>query len=190
MDVAAARGAGMDPGRDTTHELRVDIAVGDGDILQAPDGAVRVYATPGHTNCSVSYYLESQDLLVTSESSGFIFAGIALPAFLTSYRDSTMSINLVKDLAPSHLLVPHAGLISGDDVKGFLATVREKTEEQADFILSRHRAGVLEGDIVKDFIAEYFDRFIRETGLQTEESFSANARALVPRLIAESVARA
>ncbi|MDR2162448.1 MAG: MBL fold metallo-hydrolase [Clostridiales Family XIII bacterium] len=186
MDEAAARNAGADPGEDTTSGLRVDIEVGDGDVVRTADRTVRVYATPGHTNCSVSYYFEEDDILATSESSGFKFGDIVWPAFLTSYRDSIESIELVKRLAPERLLLPHAGLISGSEVSAYLSVIKEKTEEKAAFILSRHRAGMSEEEIVKDFISEYFDRFIRDTGLQTEESFVANTRALVPRLIAEA----
>jgi glyoxylase-like metal-dependent hydrolase (beta-lactamase superfamily II) len=185
MDDAAARDFGVAPADDTTHELRVDIKVKDGDVIDAPGGAIRVYDTPGHTNCSVSYYFEHESLLVTSESSGFKFGGILLPAFLTSYRDSLKSIDLVEQLAPEHLLLPHAGLMSGDEAKTYPAAIRGEAERKADFILSRHREGMSADDIAKDYIEEYYDGLIRATGLQTRESFTANAYALIPRLIAE-----
>jgi glyoxylase-like metal-dependent hydrolase (beta-lactamase superfamily II) len=186
MDAAAARNAGREAGPDTTSGLRVDIQVGDGDIIRTPDETIRVYDTPGHTNCSVSYYFEEEDLLVTSESSGFQFGDIVWPAFLTSYRDSLESIELIGRLAPAHLLLPHAGLIAGDTAKAYPAAIREESKAKADFILSRHRAGMSEDDIVKEFITEYYDGLIKDTGLQPRESFEANAYALVPRLIAES----
>ncbi|MDR1495933.1 MAG: MBL fold metallo-hydrolase [Clostridiales Family XIII bacterium] len=186
MDVAAARNVGRDAGEDTTSELRVDMEVGSGDVIQAPGETIRVYDTPGHTNCSVSYYFENEDLLVTSESSGFKFDDLLCPAFLTSYRDSLESIALVERLAPRYLLPPHAGLISGDEAKAYPAAIRGESEAKADFILSRHRAGMSEEDIVRDLIAEYFDGLIRDTGLQPRESFETNARILVPRLIAEA----
>jgi glyoxylase-like metal-dependent hydrolase (beta-lactamase superfamily II) len=186
MDAAAARNAGLEAGEDLTAKLRVDIEVEDGDVIRTPDETIRVFGTPGHTNCSLSYYFEEEDLLVSSESSGFKFGGIVWPAFLTSYRDSLASIALLERLAPEHLLLPHAGLISGAEAKAYPALVREETEAKADFILSRHRAGMSEDDIAKDFIQEYFDGLIRDTGLQPRESFEANAYIMIPRLIAEA----
>jgi glyoxylase-like metal-dependent hydrolase (beta-lactamase superfamily II) len=186
MDAAAARNVGEEAGEDFTSELRVDILVGDGDVIRTSDETIRVIATPGHTNCSLSYYFEEEDLLVTSESSGFKFGDILWPAFLTSYRDSLESIALVERLAPGHLLLPHAGLISGEEAKDYPAAIRRETEAKAGFILSRRRAGMPEDDIAKEFIAEYFDGLIRDTGLQPRESFEANAHILIPRLLAES----
>jgi glyoxylase-like metal-dependent hydrolase (beta-lactamase superfamily II) len=186
MDASAARNAGREAGEDLTSELRVDILVGSGDVIQTSDETIRVYDTPGHTNCSVSYYFEEEDLLVTSESSGFKFGGMIWPAFLTSYRDSQDAIAFVERLAPGHLLLPHGGLISGDEAKAYPSAIRKETAKQADFILSRHRSGMSEEAIIDAYIAEYFDKHIKGTGLQPRESFTANARALVPRLIAES----
>jgi glyoxylase-like metal-dependent hydrolase (beta-lactamase superfamily II) len=185
MDAAAARNAGAEPGVDMTSDLRVDIAVNDGDVIEAAGERIRVYDTHGHTNCSVSYYFEDEELLVTSESSGFLFGDILCPAFLTSYRDSMASIALVERLAAPHLLIPHAGLISGDEAKAYPAAIRRETEQNADFILSRYRAGMSEEDILAEYTAEYFDALIRDTGLQPRESFEANAEALIPRLIKE-----
>lgn len=186
MDVASARDSGRDPGEDRTSELRVDMIVGDGDIIRTPDETIRVYDTPGHTNCSLSYYFEEEDLLVTSESSGFKFGDIVWPSFVTSYRDSLAAIDLIERLGPKHLLLPHSGLLSGEDAKAYPDIIREETEQKAAFILSRHRDGMTEAEIIRDFIEEYFEGLIRATGLQTEESFTANAEALIPRLIAES----
>jgi glyoxylase-like metal-dependent hydrolase (beta-lactamase superfamily II) len=186
MDAAAAKNAGREAGEDFTSELRVDIRAKGGDVIQTSDEKVRVYDTPGHTNCSLSYYFEKADLLASSESSGFQFAGMVLPAFLTSYRDSQDAIALVERLAPEHLLLPHAGLISGAEAKAYPSRVREESEKQAYFILSRHRAGMSEEDIVTEYISEHFDKHIRDTGLQPRESFAANAHVLVPRLIAEN----
>jgi glyoxylase-like metal-dependent hydrolase (beta-lactamase superfamily II) len=201
LDAAAARDAahdahgnpsvipGPDPGstfEDTTPELRVDLIVQGGDTIGTADQVVRVYATPGHTNCSVSYHFENESLLATSESSGFIFGDIPWPSFMTSYRDSLAAIDLVERLAPQHLLLPHAGLLSGDAARAYPKVIRRETEEKADFILSRHRAGMTDDEIIRDFVTTYFDGLIACTGLQTRESFTANAEEVVPRLIAES----
>ena len=43
-------------------ELRVDIAVSDGDEISAGDMTFRVLNLPGHTKCSVGYYLAAEQL--------------------------------------------------------------------------------------------------------------------------------
>jgi glyoxylase-like metal-dependent hydrolase (beta-lactamase superfamily II) len=185
MSIAAARFFGREPGEDTTEELRVDITVNDGDVIRTEDEVIRVYDTHGHTNCSVSYYFENESLFVTSESSGFKFGDTIWPAFLTSYHDSLDSIALLERLAPDHLLLSHAGLISGDDAKAYPAAIREETKQKADFIMSRHNAGMSNDEIADEFITAYFYGAIKETGMQPIESFEANIHALIPRLIAE-----
>ncbi|MDR0596746.1 MAG: MBL fold metallo-hydrolase [Clostridiales Family XIII bacterium] len=187
LDVAAAKFVGAEVGEDTTSELRVDMVVAGGDTISANDTVVRVYNTPGHTNCSMSYYFEREDLFAGSESSGFMFGDIVWPSFMTSCRDSLAAIDLIEKLAPCHLLLPHSGLLSGEGAKAFPAHIRRETREKAEFILSRHHSGMDEDSIVRDFTREYYDGVIRATGMQTKESFVANAEALIPRLIAESM---
>ncbi|MDR0520040.1 MAG: MBL fold metallo-hydrolase [Clostridiales Family XIII bacterium] len=186
LDIASAKLDGIEAGEDTTSRLRVDIVAGDGDTLSTQDETIRVYFTPGHTNCSLSYYFEAESLFAVSESSGFMLGDIIWPSFMSSCRDSLASIDLIERLAPDYLLLPHSGLLSGDDAKAYPARIREETLQKSEFILSRHRSGMPENDIVEAFVKEYFDGIIRATGVQTEESFVANAEALVPRLIAES----
>jgi glyoxylase-like metal-dependent hydrolase (beta-lactamase superfamily II) len=186
MDVAAARFFGREQGEDTTGALRVDVVVNDGDVIRAAGETIRVYDTHGHTNCSVSYYFEDEGLLVASESSGFKFGDVIWPAFLTSYRDSLASIDLIERIAPGHILLPHGGLISGEEAKAYPAAIREETEQKADFVLSRHQRGMTDEAIADEFITQYFDGMIRDTGMQPRESFAANTEELIPRLIAES----
>jgi glyoxylase-like metal-dependent hydrolase (beta-lactamase superfamily II) len=185
MNVAAARFLGREPGEDTTAELRVDIAVNDGDVIRTEDEVIRVYDTHGHTNCCVSYYFENERLFVTSESSGFKFRDVIWPAFLTSYRESLDSISLLERLAPEHLLLSHSGLTSGDEAKAFPAAIREETKQKADFVISRHNAGMSNDEIADEYITAYFYGVIKDTGMQPLESFEANLHALIPRLIAE-----
>jgi glyoxylase-like metal-dependent hydrolase (beta-lactamase superfamily II) len=188
LDDAAARDEGKAPGKDMTAELRVDIAVDDGDAVSTRDGDICVYDTPGHTNDSLAYFLETESLLMTSESSGFMFGETVFSSFLSSYRDSLAAIDLIERIAPKYLIVPHAGLQTGEFVKAYPRLAREAVEEQVEFILARRREGVPTDDIVREFTKEYFEREIKGGGLQTVESFSANAEALVDRLIKESEA--
>ncbi len=47
--------------------LRVDRAVGDGGVISLGDLTVQVIETPGHTNCSLSFFLPQQRMIFRSD---------------------------------------------------------------------------------------------------------------------------
>ncbi|MBQ9914520.1 MAG: MBL fold metallo-hydrolase, partial [Clostridia bacterium] len=78
-------------------ELRVDIAVSDGDEISAGDMTFRVLNLPGHTKCSVGYYLAAEQLLLSCETIG-VFDGKeeVAPSYLVGYAMAIESIERVE----------------------------------------------------------------------------------------------
>ncbi|MDR0817541.1 MAG: MBL fold metallo-hydrolase [Clostridiales Family XIII bacterium] len=185
LDETAAFHFGRLPGDDLYNLLKADIAVRDGDVIKTTDMHVRVIASPGHTRCSVSYYFEEADLLAVSESSGALLKSGFKPAYIVSYAQSLKAIDLIDELNPSHILSPHFGLVTGDEAQSYAKRAREATEESAEFILSRHRAGKSEYEILEDYTEHYYNMDLKKTGEQPEAAFIINTKAMIPRLIRE-----
>ena len=73
LNKKAAQHLGLPPKDHLIEKLRVDIPVKDGDIIDCADLRFRVIALPGHTKCSVGYYLEENNLLLGVETLGVYF---------------------------------------------------------------------------------------------------------------------
>lgn len=61
LDKKFATKCGVEDYEDLIDELRVDIAVDDGDEIKAGSMTFRVFSLPGHTKCSVGYYCEEKN---------------------------------------------------------------------------------------------------------------------------------
>lgn len=116
------------PYEDLTAELRVDIPVSDGDTILCGDMIFRAVSLPGHTRCSFGYYLESEKLLLSSETLG-IYTGedCVIPSFLVGYRMTLDSIERAESLDIKKFLIPHYGLIEGEEADAFLSKARKST---------------------------------------------------------------
>lgn len=113
LDQKAALGYGITaPAADDG--LRVDIPVQDGDTLVCGIMKWTVVSLPGHTKCSIGFWLEEQRLLLGTETLGVYFGnGTCLPSFLVGYEMTLQSFRKAKALEAEQLLVPHYGLLRG-----------------------------------------------------------------------------
>ena len=91
--------------------MRIDKIVKDGDEISLGDKTVRVLETKGHTDCSLSFYILPDKILIASESTGTLRGpGRMHTAPLKSVTDSLASANRLKTLDIAYLIVPHYGI--------------------------------------------------------------------------------
>lgn len=137
--------------------LRVDIPVRDGDTLICGNQKWRIVSLPGHTRCSIGFWLEEQKLLLGTETLGVYFGnGTCLPSFLVSYELTLRSFQRAKALGAAQLLVPHYGLLCGDAAKDFLEKSGEVTVFTASEIRRQLEAGVGEETILQELTAAFY----------------------------------
>ena len=95
--------------------LKVDIPVQDGDCIICGDLHVSVIALPGHTRCSVGYYLRENKLLLGTETLGVYFGNNTyLPSFLVGYQSTLDAFGKVNRLEMEQILLPHYGVVAGE----------------------------------------------------------------------------
>jgi Zn-dependent hydrolases, including glyoxylases len=164
--------------------LHVDTVVEHNDRVKTADLSIRAYETPGHTQCSTSYYIEELDLLCTSESSGVApnYPEV-MPAFMSSYQATLKSIEFQEKLKARRLHIPHRGILSGADAEAYFARSREAAEEHAEFVLEAHRGGCSAEEIVNRYCEKYYTDIVAM--IQPKEAFVINAQAMIPRLLQE-----
>ena len=80
LDRKAANKHAASEYEDLIDQLKVDITVNDVDCIRYWDFAFDVIALPGHTKCSMGFYLRDHTLLLGSETLGVYFGnGTYLP---------------------------------------------------------------------------------------------------------------
>ena len=137
LDRKAALQCGHAVCEDDADNLRVDITLQDGDLLDCGTMRFTAIALPGHTRCSMGYYLQEHGLLLGTETLGvYIEKDIYLPSYLVGYRTTMISIRKAILLQPNRILVPHYGVLEKDKALQYLKASEKVAEETAQLILS------------------------------------------------------
>lgn len=152
LDLKFAKKCGAKEYEDLTDCLRVDITVSDGDIIKAGNMEFRAIALPGHTKCSFGFYLESEKLLLSSETLG-VYDGDEniIPSFLVGYRMTLDSIEKAKALNIEKMLIPHFGLLDNAHTAYYLNNAKKCTVQTC-----RDIAYILKYSKSKETAVEYF----------------------------------
>ncbi len=147
---------------DFIDDLHVDIPVKEGDIIAAGDLFFRVITLPGHTKCSVGFYCEKEKLLLGTETLGvYDGKGDVVPSYLVGYAMTLASISKVQNLDIEQILVPHYGILRGDEASRYLSVARKAAVENKEFICDRIRMGKSNIEIIEEMKSRFWHGYIR-----------------------------
>ena len=157
MDQKFAKRCGTEEYEDLVDALRVDISVRDGDTVCAGKMEFRVVELPGHTKCSVGYYLASEHLLLSSETLGVYDGGdIVCPSYLVGYEMTMASIARAENLEIERILLPHCGVLDQEKTAFYLSECRRVAEETSLRILEILQNGGTREDAVRYFRERFY----------------------------------
>lgn len=163
LDRKFANKNGVDEYEDLIDNLRVDIAVSDSDKIKAGDMLFTALELPGHTKCSVGYYLESEKLLLSTESLGvYVGEGVVLPSYLVGYQMVLDSIKKVQSLGVEKILIPHYGVIEKGEAELYLKIAYESAVETAEEIVSILKSGKTKEQAVSHFATKFYKGKVKE----------------------------
>ncbi len=139
---------------------------------------IKVYETPGHTRCSVSYVLEQQAILFPGDALGIIEKdGTIRPLFLSDYSDYINSIRLLSELSLEFIALPHNLYIKKEtSVKKFLKKTLDSTLSFLDLIHRHLKTREEEQIIAKKILASHFSNSTIEG---PQEAFIINLVAMI-----------
>lgn len=162
LDRKFAKTCGVAEYEDLIDGLSVDIPVADGDIIKVGDMEFKVLNLPGHTRCSVGYYCEEHKLLLSCESIG-VYNGKdnVVPSYLVGYDMVLESIGRVEKLGAERILVPHYGVVSGEEAKLYLRKARESAVETAQEIVGMLKMGRSKAEIAEFFKNKFYHGYIK-----------------------------
>ena len=181
----AAKNYGKVPEEYDADKLKVDIVVHDNDLIDLGGGEkLRVLETKGHTDCSLTYILEPEKIMFSSESTGVIRAeGLITSAILKSYKQAVDSARKCMAYKPNVLITPHYGVMDDNEKLSFFIWFLIAAEREKDYILdSYEETGSIEGTV--DL---YEKRYWSEDWLegQPKAAFMENANATVRNVLKE-----
>ena len=163
---------------DLIDNLKVDIPVCDGDKIITGDMIFTVVNLPGHTRCSVGFYLESEKLLLSCESLG-VFDGEdkVVPSFLVGYQMSIDSIRKAQTLDIENVVVPHCGYLDKEQTAFYLEEAYRSTVKVAEDIVDLLKKGGTKQDALEFFKEEFYHGNVKE--MYPVDAMELNTRIMI-----------
>lgn len=153
---------GIEKYEDLADNLTVHITLKDGNKIKAGDMTFTALNLTGHTKCSIGYYLESEKLLLSTESLGvYVGEGVVVPSYLVGYEMVIDSIKRVKSLDVEKILVPHYGVIEKKEAKAYLEEAYKSAVETAFEIKEILKTSTKEA-AVKYFVNKFYNEKVKE----------------------------
>lgn len=165
---------GMDEKDVIIDEVGIDEALSHGQSVDMGDFTIIGYETPGHTNCSMSYYLPEKKILFSSESTGVpSIAGRVHTSILKSFRQCMESLELCRGLDIEAVIYPHYGVARGDIIDLCWQGFEENAINEKDMIEGWIRDGETDDEILEKVTQLFWtdDRMAR----QPKAAFQLNA---------------
>lgn len=164
LDRQFARKCGVFEYEDLIDNLKVDICVKDGDLIKAGDMTFTVINLPGHTKCSIGFYLEENKLMLNAETLGVYFGNNSiLPICLVGYQMSIDSFKKVEKMDIENMLIPHYGLLNKEETKFFLENSEKVLRNTAEHVVEILKGGGSKEDVISFFEDHFYTDIIRPT---------------------------
>lgn len=163
LDSKFAKTCGINEYEDLIDNLKVDIAVSDGDIIKAGDMEFTVINLPGHTKCSVGFYCADEKLLLSCETIG-VYNGKdnVVPSYLVGYQMTIDSIDKVSKLDLENILIPHFGLLGKDETAFYIKKAKESAIATAEEIKTMLVEGKSKAEVTEFFKNKFYHGYIKK----------------------------
>jgi glyoxylase-like metal-dependent hydrolase (beta-lactamase superfamily II) len=162
----------------------VDRLLSDGDtIAMAADATFHVLETPGHSDCSLSFWEPNRRLLLISDATGYFFAseGTWWPNYFTDYAAYVESIERLANCEADVLCLSHNAVITGaPDVAEYFRNALAATRAYHQQIVGAFQSGKTVREIAEQLGTEIYDK----TPLLPLEFFQKNCSLLVKHSLA------
>jgi glyoxylase-like metal-dependent hydrolase (beta-lactamase superfamily II) len=164
--------------------LDVSLKLSNGDVIELDGGRVcQVFATPGHTRDSLSYFFPDTGIAFIGDAAGAPEAGFVHSPFLVSYEDYITSIEKIRVLRPAAICIPHCGILTGPEVSRYLSHALAAALEYKNWIekyLALYKGN--QEKVIARIAAEEYDA--QTEHIQKRQPYILNLRAKVQAVAA------
>lgn len=185
MGKTAAEHYGKNPDDVHVKGLRVDIVMDNGDIIDLGEEKILGFETKGHTDCSMSFLLQPQGILLASESTGVVSKeGVLRTSILKSFDDSLESAEFLNLLPYKYILVPHYGILDTSLNDRFFDMYKAEAERERSFI-----SEMIDRGLTLDQIFDEHKKVYWSEAREKEQPFRAyemNTKIIIKRMLKEA----
>ncbi len=168
---------GTVPGGD--NRIVIDRALSEGDTVEVGPGTTfRVLETPGHSDCSLSFFEPAAGILIVSDATGYYMPqhGDWWPNYFTDYGKYVASMERLAGLGAEVLCLSHNGAIRGADaIAEYFRGAIDATRRYHQRIVDAFRAGKSVREISEELGKEIHEK----TPLMPLDFFQKNCGILV-----------
>lgn len=155
----------------------VDEIVNDGEIIDLGDYQLTAVYTPGHTNCSYSFFDPTEGTAFLSETLGSVYhQGYTHMIFLKSYLDNEASVERIRALQPKRIFIPHYGEYLDGTPDEYFDIAEKYLRFLKDIILNAALRGCTDDEIVQEMLDKEYVLMSYETPYA---AYLANAYPMV-----------
>lgn len=164
------------------NKIGVDRILKEGDVVGVGERRFDCLATPGHSDCSLSFHEAASGILIISDATGYYLpeADYIWPNYFADYGAYVASIERLAALDAEILCLSHNAVIKGrEDVKAYFYSATAATESWHKRILAETEEGKCSEMIGGELGSEIYEK----TQLMSEEFFQKNCALLVKQSI-------
>ena len=161
--------------------IMVDQVIGEGDEMHLRGGLkLRVIEAPGHSPCSLAFYLPQEQVMFVSDSGGFQISDDSLfPIFFQGYELYQETLKRLRGFPTRVLAIPHERIWVQDEVQAFYDRAIETAQNAYANIERMLDSGLDEEDIKRDLFSYYYRGNLR---IYTMENISTCVELLLRRV--------
>lgn len=161
-------------------DLKIDVALEDGERVRIGDHQVFAFATIGHTKCSMSYVVDGE-VMLCSETVGVMGKeGGYMPSFLVDYRGAEESIRRSSEIPVSEIILNHYGLVSPENRAGIWVRLMEELRDSRDRMVEIMNAFPEDEKALREMERVFHGNVDKK--LQPDEAFYINAASMMRTL--------
>lgn len=164
--------------------LTIDKIVKNHDKISLGDRELTVIETPGHTNCSLSFFMTPEQVLFHSETVGvYTHSGRIITAILKNYKDTMNSIEVCKNLGSKYIISPHYGQVPDEEVEGYWQKAIDSANESKNLVLAMKERGCGKDEILEGYTKRFWVDPVKNQ--QPKEAFLTNAKHIIQVILRE-----
>lgn len=169
----------------TVEGLRIDRVLRDGDVIDMGSVKIQAFETKGHTDCSMSYLLQPEGVLLASESTGVVSKeGVLRTSILKSFDDSLKAAEFLKTLPFKYILVPHYGILDRSFNDKFFDMYEQEAKREKNMIDKCISEGMSEEEIFEEHKKIYWSKEREKE--QPFRAYEMNTRIIIKRMMKEA----
>ena len=158
--------------------IAVDRTLKEGDTITVDDISIDVLETPGHSDCSLSFFAPDSRTLIISDATGYYLpdSDYWWPMYFTGYAAYVDSMKRLADIDSEILCLSHNAVIQGqEEIKAYFERAIAAAEQYHHRILEQIEAGKSPQEIAEHLGGNVYER----TQRLSPEFFQKNCALLV-----------